>query len=79
MTGGVLSRDPAGLSYCRHMRKVHHMVAHMVDASVPVQLLNPAKYKEGILEESWAEFKASRTVSYIPQCRVCVCVRTVYV
>ena len=53
----------AGLSYCRHMKKVHHMVAHMVDASVSVQNLNPANYKEGIVKETWREFQANRNVS----------------
>ena len=39
------------------------MVAHMVDASVSLEGLDPANYKEGIVEELWAEFLANRNVS----------------
>ena len=35
----------------------------MVDASVSVQNLNPANYKEGIVKETWREFQANRNVS----------------
>ena len=44
------------------MKKVHHMVAHMVDANVPVQELDPANYKESVVEELWATFLADRSV-----------------
>ena len=45
------------------MKKVHHMVAHMVDASVSLEGLDPANYGEGAVEEMWGKFLANRNVS----------------
>ena len=74
MTDGILSHDFAGLSYCRHMKKVHHMVSHMVDASVPLQGLDPANYKDGVVEELWTEFQANRNVRDIHIHCACTCI-----
>lgn len=38
------------------------MVAHMVHTSIPLQGENPARYKEGTVEELWTEFQSMRTV-----------------
>ena len=45
------------------MKKVHHMVSHMVDASVSLEGLDPANYGEGAVEGIWANFLANRNVS----------------
>ena len=45
------------------MKKVHHMVSHMVDASVSLEGLDPANYGEGVVEDLWAKFLAKRNVS----------------
>ena len=45
------------------MKKVHHMVSHMVDASVSLEGLDPANYREGAVESLWANFLANRNVS----------------
>ena len=60
---GLLSHDHVGLSYCRHMKKVHHMVAHMVDTTTPVQGEDPANYKDGDVKKLWMDFQANRNVS----------------
>ena len=40
------------------------MVAHMVDASAPMQGENPANYRDGIVKELWVEFQAKRNVRH---------------
>ena len=45
------------------MKKVHHMVSHMVDASVSLEGLDPANYGEGVVEDLWGKFLANRNVS----------------
>lgn len=45
------------------MKKVHHMVSHMVDASVSLEGLDPANYGEGVVEDLWEKFLANRNVS----------------
>ena len=79
MVSGLLSHDCAGLSHCRHMKKVRGMVAHMVDTSAPVQGENPANYRDGIVEELWTEFQANRNVSmYMYMYIQCICTCTLY-
>ena len=45
------------------MKKVHNMVAHMVDTSASLHRLDPANYEEGNMEDRWTAFLANRNVS----------------
>ena len=47
------------------MKKVHDMVAHMVDSGASLEGLDPANYEKASVEELWTEFLVNRTVSIL--------------
>ena len=73
----LLSHDLPGLSYCRHLKKVKEMVAHMVDPTTPILAREtPSNFHDDDVTRLWAEYQQNNNVRLcqLERSSVCVCV-----